>query len=481
MSPPDRIDQAGAAYLRGARSRISAREQLDLEPDAALIAELATARARIRDLEADVAARLADTDRATRLVAEQGARIAAQRTALRELVHAVLGCDVEDRGCDHGATDVATAIKRVGEIERDAGNWHEHDGAVLCSACGNDRVGHVTETGFEDCEAGTWVSPEAREQIIAATAECDGLRSDLESWTGRFGGVTSFEARQILDDARAARASAEADRDDWKRTAEDYEARMNAAMAERDALGVERDAALASVRTFVFAALGCDRHGHDCDHSDGDLVPALERIEELEIESGNWIDHDAGLECSACGMARFEHGLAPCTDADWITPEHRAERDALRERLRIVSEELAGTGAALIHVRRSAELAEVFARGPYARRDADLRAVRAELVSHEAAELLAAIVTEDRDGIIDEAGDVVFTALGAVRACGLDPMTVLARANAKAERRFAAMGVEGTVAEMIAALDAMTDVEIDNRWRAAKAEERERGLGAGAA
>ena len=66
----------------------------------------------------------------------------------------------------------------------------------------------------------------------------------------------------------------------------------------------------------------------------------------------------------------------------------------------------------------------------------------------------------DTERVEDEMGDVLFVAANLARKAGVDPETALRRANAKFERRFAAM-------EVLAAAEGLTLHELDlDRWEA---------------
>jgi len=68
--------------------------------------------------------------------------------------------------------------------------------------------------------------------------------------------------------------------------------------------------------------------------------------------------------------------------------------------------------------------------------------------------------TLDADRVEDEMGDVLFVAANLARKAGIDPETALRRANAKFERRFAAM-------EALAAAEGVSLEDLDlDRWEA---------------
>jgi ATP diphosphatase len=102
----------------------------------------------------------------------------------------------------------------------------------------------------------------------------------------------------------------------------------------------------------------------------------------------------------------------------------------------------------------------------------DPRAVLAK-IREEADEIEAALDEPVGDGIAGEVGDLLFAVVNLARHVGADPEAVLRGANAKFERRFAA--IERALAARGKSPGEATLAEMDALWDAAKAAEKSAG------
>ena len=89
----------------------------------------------------------------------------------------------------------------------------------------------------------------------------------------------------------------------------------------------------------------------------------------------------------------------------------------------------------------------------------------------EAYEVAEAIARGDLEDLREELGDLLFAVVNLARHVGADPETALRSANAKFERRFAA--IERALAARGKSPQQSTLTEMDALWDAAKAAERE--------
>lgn len=78
----------------------------------------------------------------------------------------------------------------------------------------------------------------------------------------------------------------------------------------------------------------------------------------------------------------------------------------------------------------------------------------------------------DKDKLIDEFGDVMFSAVNVARKIGIDPEGALRIGNAKFEARFSF--IEATLAKKNRAFDTVTLEEMENLWNEAKLLENSR-------
>jgi nucleoside triphosphate diphosphatase len=93
-----------------------------------------------------------------------------------------------------------------------------------------------------------------------------------------------------------------------------------------------------------------------------------------------------------------------------------------------------------------------------------------EKVREEVEEVGHELGTDRRDLLEEELGDMLFAMVNLVRLAGAHPVAVLSRANAKFERRFAAL--EALAVERGVVLGEATLAELDVLWDAVKAAER---------
>lgn len=88
-------------------------------------------------------------------------------------------------------------------------------------------------------------------------------------------------------------------------------------------------------------------------------------------------------------------------------------------------------------------------------------------IEEETAELREAIADGTAAAVSEELGDLLFSCVNLSRHLGLDAETTLRRASAKFERRFRRL--EQLAAGRHKDLEAMSDIELDSLWEAAKA------------
>jgi ATP diphosphatase len=87
-------------------------------------------------------------------------------------------------------------------------------------------------------------------------------------------------------------------------------------------------------------------------------------------------------------------------------------------------------------------------------------------IREETAEIEAAIISADSSAVDEELGDLLFSVVNLVRFRKLDPEVVMAGANAKFEKRFAAM--ERDLKQHGIDLDLATTERMEESWQAAK-------------
>jgi nucleoside triphosphate diphosphatase len=156
---------------------------------------------------------------------------------------------------------------------------------------------------------------------------------------------------------------------------------------------------------------------------------------------------------------------------DRIKREEKGARAERRKRAGVYqAETLAGVPTGLPALARALKLQEKAASVGFDWNDA--RAVLAK-IREEADEIESALALGQGkpDRLAEEIGDLMFAVVNLARHAGADPETALRAANAKFERRFAA--IERALAERGKSPRQSTLTEMDALWDAAKAAERE--------
>ena len=202
----------------------------------------------------------------------------------------------------------------------------------------------------------------------------------------------------------------------------------------------------------------------------GDLLFQVAYHSQMAWETGRFGFADVADEIARKMVRRHPHvfGEDEARTSDeqarvWET-QKAAERAARAE-----TGTLAGVPRALPALTRAAKLTRRAARVGFDWPDA---AAVLDKLEEEAAELRAELPSADRARLADEIGDLLFVLANLARKLDLDPEDCLRAANAKFERRFGA--VERSLAsDGTAPSDATLD-EMEARWQAAKAAERDR-------
>ena len=156
---------------------------------------------------------------------------------------------------------------------------------------------------------------------------------------------------------------------------------------------------------------------------------------------------------------------------DRIKGEEKDARAARRQRTGGErAETLAGVPTGLPALPRALKLQEQAGKVGFDWNDA--RAVLAK-IREEADEIESALALgqAERNRLAEEVGDLLFAVVNLARHAGADPETALRAANAKFERRFAA--IERALAARGKSPQQSTLTEMDALWDAAKAAERE--------
>jgi len=156
---------------------------------------------------------------------------------------------------------------------------------------------------------------------------------------------------------------------------------------------------------------------------------------------------------------------------DRIKGEEKDARAARRQRTGGErAETLAGVPTGLPALPRALKLQEQAGKVGFDWNDA--RAVLAK-IREEADEIESALALgqAERNRLAEEVGDLLFAVVNLARHVGADPETALRSANAKFERRFAA--IERALAARGKSPQQSTLTEMDALWDAAKAAERE--------
>jgi len=155
---------------------------------------------------------------------------------------------------------------------------------------------------------------------------------------------------------------------------------------------------------------------------------------------------------------------------DRIKGEEKAARAARKHTGGERAETLAGVPTGLPALARALKLQEQAGKVGFDWNDA--RAVLAK-IREEADEIESALALgqAERNRLAEEVGDLLFAVVNLARHAGADPETALRAANAKFERRFAA--IERALAARGKSPQQSTLTEMDALWDAAKAAERE--------
>ena len=190
----------------------------------------------------------------------------------------------------------------------------------------------------------------------------------------------------------------------------------------------------------------------------GDLLLQVVYHSQMAEERGLFTLDDVEAAISAKMIARHPHVFA-----DESRDKSAGQQSADWEKAKAAERATGGAGGTLDGVAlglpalmRAAKLGKRAARAGFDWPDA---AGVVDKVAEEARELAAAPEAAREE----ELGDLLFTIAQLARHLGLDPETALRRANAKFERRFAAMEAEGPLPGGMEALEAA--------WQRAKAAE----------
>lgn len=196
----------------------------------------------------------------------------------------------------------------------------------------------------------------------------------------------------------------------------------------------------------------------------GDLLLQVAYHSRMAEERGWFAFAEVAAGITDKMVRRHPHvfGDAAARDAAAQTDAWEAQKAEERAR-RAETGTLAGVAAALPALTRAAKLTKRAARVGFDWPDAGAVLDKLE---EEAAELRRELPEAQPERLADELGDLLFVLANLARKLDLDPEACLAGANAKFERRFAA--VEAALATRgRAPADASLD-EMEEEWRAAK-------------
>ena len=157
----------------------------------------------------------------------------------------------------------------------------------------------------------------------------------------------------------------------------------------------------------------------------------------------------------------------------------RAEQSQRWEEMKAAERAESGSGESLLDdipvalpaLTRAAKLQRRAARGGFDWPNAD---EVIEKIAEELGELKEAVEADNRDGIDDELGDLLFSVVNLARHVGADPERCARSANAKFERRFRELERRATADGACA--ETLTLAELDKLWTEIKAEEGGRGI-----
>ncbi len=205
-----------------------------------------------------------------------------------------------------------------------------------------------------------------------------------------------------------------------------------------------------------------DRNNHgDLKEELGDLLLQVVFHSQIAQEAGLFDIQDVACAISDKMEARHPHVFSDVGSAD---PERRWEHLKERERhAKGARSAMDGVALALPGLLRAEKLQKRAARDGFDWADAS----GAEAKILEEMEELRRSSVADRE---EEAGDLLFSAVNLVRKYGVDPEAAMRGANAKFERRYRAMETMSG-AEDGSGLNRLNETELDELWRAAKAQE----------
>jgi len=200
----------------------------------------------------------------------------------------------------------------------------------------------------------------------------------------------------------------------------------------------------------------------------GDLLFQVVYHARMAEEAGRFAFADVAESISNKMIRRHPHvfGEAESRSADAQTVAWEAQKAAERAN-RAEAGTLAGIPVSLPALTRALKLTRRAARVGF---DWPDPGAVLDKLEEEAAELRAELPDADRARLADEVGDLLFVLANLARKLDLDPESCLAAANAKFERRFAA--VERSLAAEGLAPGDVDLPRMEAAWTAAKAEER---------
>ncbi len=201
----------------------------------------------------------------------------------------------------------------------------------------------------------------------------------------------------------------------------------------------------------------------------GDLLFQVVYHAQMASEAGHFGFAEVAESISNKMIRRHPHvfGETEARSAEAQTAAWEAQKAAERA-ARAETGALAGVSRTLPALTRALKLTRRAARVGFDWPDA---ASVLDKLEEEAAELRAELPGADKARQADEVGDLLFVLANLARKLDLDPEACLAAANAKFERRFAA--VEAELAEEGKAPQDVDLARMEAAWQAAKAKERQ--------
>lgn len=193
----------------------------------------------------------------------------------------------------------------------------------------------------------------------------------------------------------------------------------------------------------------------------GDLLLQVVFHARMAEEAGAFNFADVAAAIADKMESRHPHIFGGEDDAGQSREERWETRKAAERAAKGAASAMDGVALALPALMRAEKLQKRAARVGFDW--PDVAGPRAKVLE-ELDELAAAATAEER---LDEAGDLLFAAVNAVRAYGVAPEDALRQANAKFERRF--RGMESLADGAFASLDLAAQEDL---WQAVKAGER---------